>query len=55
MLDEFELQTEVRPFRARADGSRSYASSTPGADPAGFDAMLDQVAPTWREHIARTP
>lgn len=54
MLDEFELQTEVLPFRTRGDGSRSYALSADGVDTAGFDPMLDRVAPTWRDHIACT-
>lgn len=55
ILDELEKQTRHVPFKTADDGTRSYWLNDPNVGTGGFDAILDRIAPDWREHISRTP
>jgi hypothetical protein len=52
IIDELEQHTGVLPFRTTA---RDYSLMAAEVDTSGFDAMLDTIAPDWREHLSRTP
>jgi hypothetical protein len=54
LLDELEDRTEMSPQETLDDGSRSYSLSAHDVGVDGFDLMLDEIDPEWRQHLSRT-
>jgi hypothetical protein len=54
LLDQLEQRTGVLPYLTISDGTRTYWLSAVDVGVMGFDAMLDRIDPTWREHLSRT-
>lgn len=55
LLDQLELRTEMTPDETFDDGGRSYYLSAQAAGADAFNVMLDEIDPSWREHLTRTP
>ena len=53
LIDKFERVTGELPVTVnRGTGDRTYYMGRGGVE--SFDAMLDDLEPDWREHIARS-
>jgi hypothetical protein len=52
LLDQFEAQTALLPFKTDAQGARTYALNSGDAE--GFDRVLDRIGDDWRAHLSRT-
>ena len=53
IMEELEGIQEP-PVEIRHYGHREYYARAENLELAGFDAMLDRIDPTWREHLGRT-
>jgi hypothetical protein len=55
LLNRFQAEAGIYPFRTTRDGARSYALGADTIQLDGLDAMLDGIEPGWRAHLSRTP
>ena len=53
IIEELEGIQEP-PVEIRHYGHREYYARAENLGLAGFDAMLDRIDPSWREHLGRT-
>jgi hypothetical protein len=53
ILDTLEQQTGESTERLE-DGGRKYPADAVSAGVDAFDAMLDSIDPSWRDHLSRT-
>jgi hypothetical protein len=54
IIKELSAGTQETPVEIRHYGSREYYARAEDLGLAGFDAMLDRIDPSWREHLGRT-
>jgi hypothetical protein len=54
ILEELEAGSQETAVEIRHYGSREYYVRAEDVGLAGFDAMLDRIDPSWREHLGRT-
>ena len=54
LLDRFQAEAQVHPFRTGPDGARSYALTQDTVELDDVGALLDRLAADWRVHLART-
>jgi hypothetical protein len=54
ILDELAAGTQETPVEIRHYGRREYYVRAENLGLGGFDAMLDRIDPSWREHLGRT-
>lgn len=53
ILDDLERQTGRPPVRSDRTGTREYWLTAESIGVDGFDAVLDKIAPDWRDHLSR--
>jgi hypothetical protein len=54
IIEELEAGTQETPVEIRHHGPREYYVRAENLGLAGFDALLDHIDPSWREHLGRT-
>jgi hypothetical protein len=54
IIEELEADVQETPIEIRHYGPREYYVRAENLGLAGFDAMLDRIDPSWREHLGRT-
>jgi hypothetical protein len=54
IIEELETGAPDTPVEIRHYGLREYYVRAENLGLAGFDAMLDRIDPSWREHLGRT-
>ena len=54
IFDELEQRTGQMPY-LQSTAERRYNLTAEDVGMDAFDAMLDRIAPDWREHLSRTP
>ena len=55
LMEALETKTGKRPYRTDVvTGVRTYSLEGDSRDAGDFDRTLDQIEPTWREHLTRT-
>jgi hypothetical protein len=54
ILEKLEAGSQETAVEVRHYGRREYYVRAEDVGLAGFDAMLDRIDPSWREHLGRT-
>jgi hypothetical protein len=54
IIEKLSAGTQKTPVEIRHYGRREYYVRAESLGPAAFDAMLDHIDPSWREHLGRT-